>query len=78
MYDASRGTFRVACLLFVFLQGAWSCLFWNMNLKGTPRSFCAGRGCAGNKARKSGVYQWSESVLIVMILHLGGKQERIR
>ena len=43
MYDASRGTFRVACLLFVFLQGAWSCLFWNMNLKGTPLFFSAPR-----------------------------------
>ena len=66
---------RVFCSCFFKAFGDASVKTWI--LKGTPRSFCAGRGCAGNKARKSGVYQWSESVLIEKILHLYGKQERI-
>lgn len=33
MWDALRGMLHVACLVFVFLKGAWSCLRWDMDIR---------------------------------------------
>lgn len=46
MWDALRGMLHVACLVFVFLKGAWSCLRWDMDIRARHFFFCALGDCA--------------------------------